>query len=172
MTNLLEIATWDEQGQLRVVVETPRGSAFKIRYDPATHAFTFQRPLFGLHYPHDWGFVPGTKAEDGDPLDALVLHEGSTWPGVVVPCEPLAVLKIRDQKSGADRPVQNDRVITAPSAVQSGPAFVPLSADKRRELEEFFQKAGEQNKKQIELLGWGDVNEARAVIQRASPPRK
>src|SRR6187549_4253012 len=113
MPNLLELPSWDEQGRLRVVVETPRGSAFKVRYDPETQVFTYQRRLPDLHYPHDWGFIPGTLAEDGDPLDALVLHDDATWPGVIVPSEPVAVLKIRDRKAGAEER-QNDRVIVVP----------------------------------------------------------
>lgn len=172
MPNLVELPSWDEQGRLRVIVETPRGSAFKVRYDAASQAFTFQRPLRDLTYPHDWGFVPGTTAEDGDPLDALVLHEDTTWPGIVVPCEPLAVLRIRDRKSGADHAVQNDRVIAVPSVTRPGSDGPPWGEEKRRVLEEFFRAAGEQNGKRVELLGWGDADEARGVIQRASTPHK
>ncbi|HEY3667368.1 MAG TPA: inorganic diphosphatase [Polyangiaceae bacterium] len=168
MPNLIKLPSWDERGRLRVVVETPRGSAFKVRYDPETRAFSFQRPLSGQRYPHDWGFIPGTLGEDGDPLDALVLHEHATWPGIVVLGEPIAVLKIRDKKPGQPER-QNDRVIVLPSAEQSGAASSVLSAEKRRELTAFFQAAGEQTK-EIHILGWGDSDEARAVIARAGAP--
>ncbi len=165
MSNLLELSCWDEQGRLRVVVETPRGSAFKIHFDPAIDAFAFQRPLHGgLRYPHDWGFIPGTLAQDGDPLDALVIHDDSTWPGIVLPSEPLALLKIREQKAGSANENQNDRVIALPSRRRSTSAEV-LSADKRRELEEFFHATGEQTGKRVRLLGWGDADEARAAIE-------
>ena len=165
MPNLLELPCWDEQGRLRVVVETPRGSAFKIRYEPATEAFTFQRPLEELRYPHDWGFVPGTLAEDGDPLDALVLHEESTWPGILVPTQPIALLKIRDKKPGAKQEVRNDRLIVLPS-VRSSKTASELSVEKRHELERFFQMAGEQTGKEVRILGWGDESEARAQIEQ------
>src|SRR4051812_6283661 len=164
MSNLLEIPSWDEQGRLRVVVETPRGSAFKIHYDPALGAFAFQRPLHGLRYPHDWGFVSGTLAEDGDPLDALVLHDDATWPGIVLPCQPIAVLKIRDKKPGAERELQNDRVIALPSAGSA--ADNRLSDGKRLELEAFFRQSGEQTGKEVRVLGWGDASEARAAIEQ------
>ena len=163
MPNLLELASWDEQGRLRVVVETPRGSGFKVRYDPDTQVFTYQRRLPDLQYPHDWGFIPGTLAEDGDPLDALVLHDDATWPGVIVPSEPVAVLKIRDKKAGAYQERQNDRVIVVPFAESADRV---LSLEKRSELEAFFQAAAAQLK-HVRLLGWGDADEARAAIQSA-----
>lgn len=164
MPNLLELSSWDEQGRLRIVVETPRGSAFKVHYDPATLTFTFQRPLHGERYPNDWGFVPGTLAEDGDPLDALVLHDDTTWPGIVLPSEPIALLKIRDQKPGTEREVENDRVIALPSLQRTRMA---LSAEKRAELERFFCVTGEQTGKKVRVLGWGDAEEARAAIERS-----
>ena len=164
MPNLLELPSWDEQGRLRVVVETPRGSAFKVRYDAATQTFEYQRKLRELHYPHDWGFIPGTLAEDGDPLDALVLHDETTWPGIVVPSEPLALLRIRDKKAGAERELQNDRVIAVPFAEKSGRV---LTLEKRRELEAFFQAAAAPSK-HVQLLGWGDADEARAAVRRAA----
>jgi len=68
-----------------VVVESPRGSSVKLKYDPAFGAITLSRPLpTGLTYPHDWGFVPGTKASDGDTVNALIFSDAATAPGVVV----------------------------------------------------------------------------------------
>ncbi|HET7538212.1 MAG TPA: inorganic diphosphatase [Polyangiaceae bacterium] len=164
MADFLELPSWDEQGRLRVVVETPRGSGFKLKYDPATRAFAFQRPLEGLHYPHDWGFISGTLAEDGDPLDALVLHDDVTWPGIVIPSEPIALLKIRDQKADAEQELENDRVIAVPFVRRSG--TVALQAEKRHALEQFFRAAAERTK-HVRVVGWGDADEARAAIQRA-----
>jgi len=164
MPNLLELPTWDEQGRLRIVVETPKNSPFKIHYDASTQSFGFQRSLGGLCYPHDWGFVPGTLAEDGDPLDALVLHDDVTWPGVVFPSTAIAILRIRDQKAGTTQEVRNDRLIAVPSVKALVPEF---SAEKRQALEEFFRIAGEQNQKKVRILGWGDADEARAAVEQA-----
>jgi len=164
MANLLELPSWDDQGRLRIVVETPKNSPFKLHYEPLTHAFCFQRSLQGLRYPHDWGFVPGTQAPDGDPLDALVLHDAATWPGVVLPSTPIALLKLLDRKQGADREVQNDRLIAVLSAE---PAVPELSSEKRLSLEDFFRAAGEQNQKKVRILGWGNADAARAAVEQA-----
>jgi len=166
MANLLDLPSWDEEGRLRVVVETPRGCAFKVHYDATTLAFTYQRSLSERRYPHDWGFVPGTVAEDGDPLDALVLHDDATWPGLVLPSEPLAILKICDEKPGSNHAVENDRVIAVPAA-GSKALRDALSAEKRNELAAFFQAVGEQTGKKVRVLGWGDAEQARAAVERA-----
>jgi Inorganic pyrophosphatase len=89
MTNLLKLPTWADKQHIYAVVETPRGSTCKLDFDPELRAFTLAKPLMaGLTYPYDWGFIPSTKAEDGDPLDVLVIHDAQTYPGVVLRCRP------------------------------------------------------------------------------------
>ena len=70
MPNYVKLPTFDDDGNLNMVVETPRGSAVKLKYEPKAKVFIVSRSLvLGLIYPFDWGFIPGTKSEDGDPLD-------------------------------------------------------------------------------------------------------
>jgi inorganic pyrophosphatase len=72
MTNYFKLPTWADKQHVYAVVETPRGSRAKLEFDPKLRAFTLAKPLLvGLTYPYDWGFIPSTKAEDGDPLDVL-----------------------------------------------------------------------------------------------------
>jgi inorganic pyrophosphatase len=62
-----------QDGVLNVIIESPAGATAKIAWDDEAGLFALSRPLpLGLAYPHDWGFVAGTRAPDGDPLDALV----------------------------------------------------------------------------------------------------
>jgi inorganic pyrophosphatase len=99
MPNLIKLPPFSKDGDVRVVIETPRGSRAKFSYDPEFQTFTLSKSLLaGLTYPHDWGFVPSTKAEDGDPLDIMVIHDAATLPGLVLTCRVIGILQI-EQKS-------------------------------------------------------------------------
>ena len=59
--------------------------------------------MAGLAYPYDWGFIPSTEAEDGDPLDVLVIHDAQTYPGVVLRCKPIGILEVEQASQGNER---------------------------------------------------------------------
>ncbi len=83
---------------IEVVVEIPRGSRNKYEYDHERHVIRLDRRLFSAtFYPADYGFVPDTLAEDGDPLDALILLDEPTFPGCVVECRPVGVFWMADE---------------------------------------------------------------------------
>src|ERR1035437_8620784 len=83
---------------LEVVVEIPKGSRNKYEMDHRTHRIRLDRVLHSsVHYPTDYGFVPNTLAEDGDPLDALVIVEEGTFPGCSVPGRPMGLLHMADE---------------------------------------------------------------------------
>ncbi|TMC02547.1 MAG: inorganic diphosphatase [Chloroflexi bacterium] len=84
--------------EIEVVVEVPRGSGNKYEADHRTGAITLDRPLSpALRYPTDYGYVPGTLGEDGDPLDALLLLEEPAFPGCHVRCRPVGLFRMRDE---------------------------------------------------------------------------
>jgi inorganic pyrophosphatase len=84
--DLLSLPTFIDNDVFRVAVESPRGSSLKLKYDAELQVITLSRPLIvGLTYLYDWGFVPSTKAADGDPLDAVVMWDGVSYPGVILP---------------------------------------------------------------------------------------
>lgn len=167
MPRLSELASHDREDHLRVVIETPRGSRLKIKYEPELEAFLYGRPLpMGLAYPYDWGFVPGTKGPDGDPVDALVMFDAPTYPGIIIPCRPLAVLRV-EQKGDEGGRVRNDRIICIPLRPPAGQVIEDrLPGRLERELEAFFMSAVQFEDKEAEVKGWGDAAEAEALVRR------
>lgn len=84
---------------IEVIVEIPRGSRNKYEYDHERHVIRLDRRLFSAtFYPADYGFIPDTLAEDGDPLDALVLLDEPTFPGCLVQTRPVGVFWMTDEK--------------------------------------------------------------------------
>src|SRR5579859_5641262 len=99
MPSLNKLPSFSEDGDVHVVIETPRGSRAKFAYDPKLECFALKKSLLtGLTYPHDWGFVPSTQGDDGDPLDVMIVHDATTFPGMVVACRLIGILQI-EQKS-------------------------------------------------------------------------
>lgn len=157
-------------GNVNVIVETPRGSRAKFKFEPAIGTFAMSRPLaLGLHYPFDWGFIPSTQAEDGDPIDALVIHDAVSYPGMVIRCRPIAVLEVKQNEHGATK--RNDRIMLVPSASrrqESLDDLRALSPQMRDELERFFVASTIGTEKRLEFLGWRGKSEAIAAIEVAA----
>jgi inorganic pyrophosphatase len=113
MPNFINLPTFTKDGDVHVVVETPRNSRAKFAYDPKLKAFTLTKSLLtGLTYPHDWGFVPSTKADDGDPIDIMLIHDAATFPGLVVACRVIGILQIEQKSNGNTE--GNDRLFGVP----------------------------------------------------------
>lgn len=168
MTNLLSLPAFASKTDVHVVVETPRHAQAKFRYEPELGVFMLSRALtLGLSYSYDWGFVPSTKAPDGDPVDALALHQITTSPGVVLRCRPIGildVLQIQDRRA-----LRNDRLMVVP--VKSRHPDVrdvrDLPASLRHQAEEFFTAATAGTGKRLKFLGWRGPTAALATIRRA-----
>jgi inorganic pyrophosphatase len=156
----------DDDGALRVVVESPAGSRVKLKYEPDLGAFTVSRPLvLGVAYPFDWGFVPGTRGPDGDPIDVMVVCDFPTYPGVVIASRALALVRVeQNAKSGRGR-LRNDRIVAEPVAARRKVGV--LSERVRQELEQFFTATTLFENKDIEILGWGAADEAERLVDEA-----
>src|SRR3954470_13183953 len=86
------------------LVEIPKGSRNKYEYDHDLGGIKLDRFLFSsMVYPTDYGFIPDTLAEDGDPLDAMVCVSEATFPGCIIPVKPIALFKMRDDKGIDDK---------------------------------------------------------------------
>ncbi len=167
MVDLARLPARDPQGAVRVVVESPRGALVKLKYDVALGAMSVSRPLpLGLAYPYDWGFVPGTRAQDGDPLDALVYWDVASYPGIVIPCRAVAVVRL-EQDSKTNGRVRNDRVLAVPVKHSRGDGITSpddLPSRVKDEIAQFFLSAIFFEPKNPRLLGWGGPEEAERLV--------
>lgn len=170
MPNLISLPTFTAEDDVNVVVETPRGSRAKFSYDPDLKAFSLSKSLLtGLTYPHDWGFVPSTQGDDGDPLDIMVIHDAATCPGLVIACRVVGVLEI-EQKT-KHKTERNDRFFAVPrrSHSEQGLSDVhDLSAPIRQELEKFFIATDELEDKELKIIGWKGPKVALQTIKESA----
>jgi len=172
--NLSLIPALLSDGVFHVVVEAPRGSTLKLKYEPQWQAMSVSRPLpLGVAYPFDWGFVPSTRAADGDPLDAMLLWDVSSYPGVVVPSRAIGVLHVEQYQANHDPSarIRNDRIMAIPLEARrehSITDITTLSARVRQELEQFAVAATVLEGKDVEILGWGDASAALKVVQESA----
>ena len=153
---------------VQVVVETPRGATAKLSYDPGRSVFAYSHPLpAGISYPYDWGFIPSTLGEDGDPLDGLVIHQAATAPGVVIKCRLLGSIRVEQSEDGES--FRNDRFLLCPKkegAEDEQDVADGVPADLREEIEQFFRASILNSKKKIKFKGWLSAEEALAAVKK------
>ncbi|MER9301890.1 inorganic diphosphatase [Mesorhizobium sp. M0293] len=168
MPNYLKLPT-TTKGLIRVVIESPRGATAKLAFEPEGQVFGYVRPLpVGMIYPYDWGFIPSTLGEDGDPLDGLVIHQAATAPGVVIKCNLLGALRVKQKDVGGEV-LRNDRYIFCPHRADATDEAVAADhvPDKlRREIEWFFLSSALGTGKTVKFEGWQNADEARRAIKK------
>jgi inorganic pyrophosphatase len=168
--NLAAIPAFAGEDIFHVIVEAPRGSTLKLKYEPKWEAMSVSRPLpLGVIFPFDWGFVPSTEAADGDPLDALLLWDVPSYPGVVVPCRAIGVLQVEQNRSrDSSERIRNDRVLSIPVEARREhgiTALAALPARIRHELEVFTIAATTLEGKDARVVGWGDATAAIELVR-------
>ena len=170
MPNFINLPPLTEGGDVHVVVETPRGSRAKFAYDPKLETFVLSKSLLtGLTYPHDWGSVPSTKADDGDPLDIMVIHDATTFPGLVVTCRVIGILQIEQKRKKKSE--RNDRLFAVPRRSHSERALKDvrdLTKPIQEELEKFFIATDELEDKKLNIIGWKGPKAAVQAIKDAA----
>ena len=148
--------------EVNAVIEIPRGQTNKYEYDKHLHVFRLDRNLYSpVHYPGDYGFIPSTLSDDGDPLDVLVLVDAPSFPGCLMTVRPIGMLKMVDQGRedekilavGTNNPIYND--------IHD---YRKLYPHLLREIEHFFSVYKELEAKTTRITGWQDAERARATI--------
>lgn len=140
-TILSEIDPFTQEDDLRVVIETPRGSRNKYSYDPDCDCMNLSTVLpEGMIFPYDFGFIPSTLGADGDPLDVLILMDSPVVPGCVVRARLIGAIEAEQKEKDAGW-VRNDRLIAVATHAQTHDGAKKL-ADLRphlvTEIKEFF----------------------------------
>jgi inorganic pyrophosphatase len=152
---------------LRVVVETPKGSRNKFAFEPEERVFELKKVLpAGMSFPYDFGFVPSTRADDGDPVDVLILMDEPAFPGCVVYAKPIGV--IEGEQGDGDDTERNDRIIAVEVASHYWAHikhFDDLGKKFLEELEEFFVDYHRLSGKDYRILGVHGPNRALKCVQ-------
>jgi inorganic pyrophosphatase len=154
-----------EDYKLHCLVEIPKGSRNKYEWDHELNAIKLDRFLFSsVVYPTDYGFIPDTWAEDGDPLDAMVCVSEATFPGCVIPVKVIALFRMRDDKG------QDDKVLCVPLSDPNWnhmETLEDLPQNLRDEISHFFSIYKIPEGKVVHVDGWFSRDDAMKVIDVA-----
>lgn len=152
-----------EDGWVEVMIEIPRGARNKYEYDHDRGIFRLDRVLYSsMHYPTDYGFIPGTLAGDGDPLDVLVIVEEPTFPGCFMRVRPIGTLSMSDQ-AGPDEKIL--AVLVDDPRFASIKNLPDLQEHWPKEIAAFFRTYKELQGIETDVRGWSRVGEAWRVIE-------
>jgi inorganic pyrophosphatase len=170
MTPFSRMPAFDEDtGDLLVVIETPKGSRNKYGYEEELGAFKLNAVMpEGTSFPFDFGFVPSTVGEDGDPLDVLVLLDASVFPGCVLTARLVGVIEA-EQRESDGKWVRNDRLVAAALKAHTNDHIHSLD-DLRpgliQEIEGFFEHYNRLRDKVFRPLGRNGPEQARKLVEQ------
>lgn len=168
-----------DQEQWRVIIETPKGSRNKFTYSPEFNCFQLAKVLpEGMAFPFDFGFLPSTRGQDGDPLDVLLLMDQPTFPGCLVLSSIIGVIEAEQtEKDGTSE--RNDRLLAVPLTTHRyGKLQSIKDVDQHilQEVERFFVSYNDQAGKKFKLLGFHGPHRAQRLVEegmrRFAKPRK
>jgi len=158
-----------DKKSVNAVIETPRGSRNKYGFDPGSQLFLLKKTLpTGCVFPFAFGFIPGTKGEDGDPLDILVIIEEPVFPGCLIEARLLGIIEASQQEKKG-KPKRNDRLLAVPAVAREYDSLQSISdIDKNRmeELLQFFTYYNQIEGKKFAVLGLKGPKAAMNAIKK------
>jgi inorganic pyrophosphatase len=168
--SLERIKTFDEDGNLIAIVETPRGTRTKLAFDDELGAFVVKKVLpQGMSFPFDFGFIPSTLGEDGDPLDVLVLVDEALTTGTVVPSRLIGVIEAQQTERNGET-TENSRLIAVAAACQIFSDVKKLSDLPQtvvEQIEHFFVTYNQEAGKVFEPTGRRGPKRATTLVEKA-----
>ena len=166
MVNYLELPVGDRAPEVfRAVIEIPKDNTNKFEYDKELHVFKLDRNLHSpVHYPGDYGFIPSTLGDDGDPLDVLVLVDAPSFPGCVMEVRPIGLLEMMDQGLGDEKVLCVGKGNPRYKDVWN---FSEIYPHMLKEITHFFSIYKDLEGKRVEVKGWRDASFARDKVTEA-----
>ena len=147
---------------INAIVEIPKGSMNKYEYDKKHNMIKLDRVLFSpFHYPGDYGLIPQTLSDDGDPLDVLILVTNPTYPGILIEARPIGLLQMKDDGKFDDKIIC---VTTNDPRYLHTADITDIEDHYRSEIAHFFQVYKDLEGKKVEIIGWKSAKEAKIVI--------
>jgi inorganic pyrophosphatase len=166
-TTFLDALDPYEGDQLSVIIETPKGSQNKYAYESRFATFVLKGVLpAGAVFPYDFGFVPSTLGEDGDPLDILVLMDASAFAGCLVPCRLIGVIEADQTEDGKTE--RNDRLLAVAANSITHRSLLDVSDvndDLLGQIEHFFVSYNMAKGKVFAPKGRSGRDRAKALIE-------
>jgi inorganic pyrophosphatase len=152
--------------EVNVVIEVPvGGQPIKYEMDKAAGTLVVDRFLYtSMRYPGNYGFIPHTLSDDGDPCDVLVANQRGVVPGAVMAVRPIGVLKMQDEAGG------DEKIIAVPvprltRRYESVHDYMDLPENTRQQIQHFFEHYKDlEPGKWVSVVGWGDAAEAESII--------
>jgi inorganic pyrophosphatase len=175
MSRLTRLDAYDsETGELNVIIETPKGSRNKLKYEEEGRLFALSKVLpRGASFPFDFGFIPSTRGPDGYPLDVLLLMDEPVAPGCRVSARLIGVLEA--EQTEHDETVRNDRLIAVATRSQmhgTVRSLEELPPELIKEINHFFVSYHEMDGKSFKPLGTKGPEEAEALVTEGEENEK
>jgi inorganic pyrophosphatase len=169
-TILSAISPFDKNGDLRVVIETPRGSRNKYSYNPDCDCMQLSTVLpEGMIFPYDFGFIPSTLGDDGDPLDILILMDEPFVPGCIVRTRLIGAIQAQQREKEAGW-IRNDRLIAVATHAQTHDGAKRLSDLRPHlidEIKEFFVSYNKLRNRKFTPQGDASPKKALRLVRQA-----
>jgi len=154
--------------EINVFIEIPKGSSVKYELDKESGVVFVDRFLHtAMYFPFNYGFVPETLGEDGDPIDILVLSEETVAPGVVIPCKPVAMLEMEDE-AGIDTKIIAVPLQKIDPLYGSYEDIADVPEALKNKIKHFFENYKSLEKgKWVKIKEWKGKNAAQEAIKKA-----
>jgi len=169
VVNPTRLSAFDEDKNVQVIIETPKGSRNKYAWDPEQRVFELKKVLpEGMVFPHDFGFIPSTEGGDGDPIDVLVLMDQPAFAGCLVKARLVGLIEGSQTEKGKTE--RNDRLLAVAESSHTHSninSLKDLNKDLLKELEKFLVNYHSNDRAEFKVLALKGPEAAAKCLKQA-----